>query len=458
MRRISYWALSTLSAIVLLFGYRRLAPRRDRRRHGGRPSPAAPGHVVERRRGLPRLGREQQRLASTSGGSQRSSSASHQTVTGSVAQTQWGPVQVQLTVSTARSPRSTSLQYPNGNSRDDEINHYSLPILIQETMQSAERAHRHGQRRDRTPAPATSSRCRARSTRPTCDRGPSCRLQRYVEHVMGMPVSLALRGRHADDAAARDGPGSGASPSCARSTGSSAPTARTRRSPGSARGEIDLADCPAEVARGARTRRAGAGRVRRRLRRTSARPDGVPDPRPERRRQGVGGRSVRPQHLRALPDTDVCLSAGGDMVCHVADDAASRLAGRHRGPARPARGCSPPSRYAAARSRRPGRPTAAQHIVDARTGAAAGCDRVGHGPRRRPHLGRHRRHRGVRDGRRGPGLAPPPPGTPRPRRLARGWQRRLRHHVLTARKPPHDLAPDRPTPGRGAGGRSTVER
>ena len=26
---------------------------------------------------------------------------------------------------------------------------------------------------------------------------------RYVEHVMGMPISLALRGRHTDDAAAR---------------------------------------------------------------------------------------------------------------------------------------------------------------------------------------------------------------------------------------------------------------
>ncbi len=29
-------------------------------------------------------------------------------------------------------------------------------------------------------------------------------------------------------------------------------------------------------------------------------------------------------HLRALPDTDFCLSAGGDMVCHVADDSRSR--------------------------------------------------------------------------------------------------------------------------------------
>ena len=41
------------------------------------------------------------------------------------------------------------LQYPNGNGRDQEINSYALPILIQETIDSAERADRHGQRRDR---------------------------------------------------------------------------------------------------------------------------------------------------------------------------------------------------------------------------------------------------------------------------------------------------------------------
>jgi hypothetical protein len=31
---------------------------------------------------------------------------------------------------------------------------------------------------------------------------PRSRTSRYVEHVMGLPVSLALRGRHTDDAAA----------------------------------------------------------------------------------------------------------------------------------------------------------------------------------------------------------------------------------------------------------------
>ena len=57
-------------------------------------------------------------------------------MTGSVISTQWGPVQVQLTVGNGSITKVTMLQYPNGNSRDVEIANYSLPILIQETIKS----------------------------------------------------------------------------------------------------------------------------------------------------------------------------------------------------------------------------------------------------------------------------------------------------------------------------------
>ena len=56
------------------------------------------------------------------------------TVTGSVAQTQWGPVEVQLTVAGTKITRVEVLQYPNGNGRDQEINDYALPILTKETI------------------------------------------------------------------------------------------------------------------------------------------------------------------------------------------------------------------------------------------------------------------------------------------------------------------------------------
>jgi uncharacterized protein with FMN-binding domain len=55
-------------------------------------------------------------------------------VTGSIANTQWGPVQVQLTVNDGSITKVAVVQYPNGNSRDAEINSYALPILIRETV------------------------------------------------------------------------------------------------------------------------------------------------------------------------------------------------------------------------------------------------------------------------------------------------------------------------------------
>ena len=95
-----------------------------------------------------------------------------------------------------------------------------------------ERRHRHGQRRHRHQRglpPVAAVRARpGRHDAPPPGPAPA----RYVEHVMGMPISLALRGRHTDDAAAR-GAWAEAWPRCATSTGCSAPTAPTRSSPGS---------------------------------------------------------------------------------------------------------------------------------------------------------------------------------------------------------------------------------
>ena len=51
-----------------------------------------------------------------------------------MAQTQWGPVQVELTVSGGKVTDVSVLQYPSGNGRDVEINNYALPVLIQETL------------------------------------------------------------------------------------------------------------------------------------------------------------------------------------------------------------------------------------------------------------------------------------------------------------------------------------
>jgi thiamine biosynthesis lipoprotein len=134
---------------------------------------------------------------------------------------------------------------------------------------------------------------------------------RYVQHVMGMPISLALRGRHTDDAAAR---GAWAEALAAlrdvdRVFSTYRPDSLVSRL---ARDEITVDDCPPELAEVlalgelARVQSHGAFDVRR---------GGVLDPSGVVKGWAVE-RAARP--LRALPETDVCLSAGGDLVCQVA--------------------------------------------------------------------------------------------------------------------------------------------
>ena len=56
------------------------------------------------------------------------------TYTGSVVQTRWGPVQVEITVASDKVTKVDVLQYPAGNHKDQEINDYALPVLVQETL------------------------------------------------------------------------------------------------------------------------------------------------------------------------------------------------------------------------------------------------------------------------------------------------------------------------------------
>jgi hypothetical protein len=126
MRRISYWALSTVTAFVLLFGF----DASQRGAAGGAGTAAISGGTSGTTSGS---GSGSNDNGSTGSGSTGSGT---RTVTGAVAQTQWGPVQVQLAVDNGAITKVTVLQYPNGNSRDVELANYSLPTLIRETMQS----------------------------------------------------------------------------------------------------------------------------------------------------------------------------------------------------------------------------------------------------------------------------------------------------------------------------------
>ena len=60
--------------------------------------------------------------------------AAAQVWTGDVVPTQWGPVQVEITVSGDRITDVSVLQYPDGNEQDRQISAYALPQLIDETL------------------------------------------------------------------------------------------------------------------------------------------------------------------------------------------------------------------------------------------------------------------------------------------------------------------------------------
>lgn len=142
---------------------------------------------------------------------------------------------------------------------------------------------------------------------------PADRAVRYVEQVMGMPISLALRGRHAADEHGRS-----AWIRVVASLREADLVFSTYRpeSPISrlGRGALALADCPPEVGEVlrlgeiARQESGGAFDVRRPL----AGGGSVLDP------SGVvKGWAVEraARLLRELADTDFCLSAGGDLTC-----------------------------------------------------------------------------------------------------------------------------------------------
>ena len=116
MRRIVIWLASTVTVVVLLFGYHtstdNTAPVAGTSTAAS-PAPSASG---------------------SGSGSSGSGSSSTKTTTGAVVQTRWGPVQVAITVTNDRITDVRVVQYPAGNPRDAEINNYALPILVEETL------------------------------------------------------------------------------------------------------------------------------------------------------------------------------------------------------------------------------------------------------------------------------------------------------------------------------------
>ena len=140
VKRIVLWVLSTLSTVVVLFGYHTsnsstLATNSTGTTFSGSlqgQSTSGGSGTTSGTGGTTSSGSAPPNDSSGSSGSDSSSTS----VTGQTAHTQWGPVQVQLDVSGSTITSSRVLQYPNGNGTDIQIANYALPQLIQDTLDS----------------------------------------------------------------------------------------------------------------------------------------------------------------------------------------------------------------------------------------------------------------------------------------------------------------------------------
>jgi thiamine biosynthesis lipoprotein len=188
---------------------------------------------------------------------------------------------------------------------------------------------------------------------------------RYVEHVMGMPISLALRGRHAAD---REGRAAWAEAMAVLRAADRVFSTYREDSIVSRlrRGELRSDDCPPQVAEvialGEAAERDSGGAFSLYL--PAADGSTVFDP------TGVvkGWAAERAaEALRALDATDFCLSAGGDLVCRTLDRGAPpwRIGIEHPHEPRRLVAVLPVATGAVATS---GTARRGPHLVDARTG------------------------------------------------------------------------------------------
>ena len=129
MKRILFTFLTTVAAVTLLFGYRtstssQMPTETATAAGAGTVGPAPAASAPTPRTAAP----------GTTAAPRAGSSTANGTVTGPVADTRWGPVQVQITVANGRVTAATVVQQPDGNRRDRQINAGALPVLIEETI------------------------------------------------------------------------------------------------------------------------------------------------------------------------------------------------------------------------------------------------------------------------------------------------------------------------------------
>lgn len=133
MKRAILAFVGTIAGLIILLGYKS-APAH----HGSRPAALAPATPQQTPDPSP-----SRRSRSTSSAPHRSrvaptrrSTPTNKTVTGSVIQTQYGPVQVRAVVSDGKLTEVTPVQLPNDNPHSQQISNFAAPQLRQEALKA----------------------------------------------------------------------------------------------------------------------------------------------------------------------------------------------------------------------------------------------------------------------------------------------------------------------------------
>lgn len=119
MRRALLAIVTTVTGLVLLLGFKT---------HAIAPAASPPAAIAG-------TGSSSSGSSSTGSSSTGSGSAtSTRTVTGDAADTRYGPVQVRVTLSGTDITAVDVIDYPSQDPRDQQINAYALPVLVQESV------------------------------------------------------------------------------------------------------------------------------------------------------------------------------------------------------------------------------------------------------------------------------------------------------------------------------------
>lgn len=136
MRRITLWIVSTVSALVLLFSYHTSTGGGSAQAQSVALAPTTPGTASTATTPTATASPAPSSATSSSGSTSSKSTGKSGTYTGSSVDTQWGPVQVKITVKNGKVTDVQAVVYPDGNGRDQEINAYALPVLHDEVLQA----------------------------------------------------------------------------------------------------------------------------------------------------------------------------------------------------------------------------------------------------------------------------------------------------------------------------------